>query len=56
MLNPSLFMKLWAWFVLVITLYTIFFENEKNDQNLSEHDEIDSFRRLASIVWEMIKS
>lgn len=31
------------------------FENEKNDRNLSEHDEIDSFKELMSIVISMVK-
>lgn len=48
-------MKSWSIYVLVITLYTILFENERNDKNIHEGDEIDSFKELVNVIVHMVK-
>ena len=48
-------MKSWSIYVLIITLYTILFEHERNDKNLHEGDEIDSFKELLKIIVNMVK-
>lgn len=48
-------MKCWAWYVIIITIYTLIFEHEKNDKNLSEGEEIDSYSELVKIILNMVK-